>query len=169
MTSTLEPVEAPGAQVVLVEDTRKALALMSAAFFGNPAEGDISVIGVTGTKGKTTTAYMIRSILKNAGIRLEPNGTIGVLIGEELVPTDNTTPMSYDIQMYLRRMADAGCDYCVMEAFLHRLKGLACLWFPFYSGRVRPNFSEITSAENTRTWKNIWKARQNCFPKRPAW
>ena len=52
-----EPVEAPGAQVVLVPDTRKALALLSAAFFENPAEGDISVIGVTGTKGKTTTAY----------------------------------------------------------------------------------------------------------------
>ena len=77
-----EPVEAPGAQVILVEDTRKALALMSAAFFGNPAQGDITVIGVTGTKGKTTTAYMIRSILEAAGHKCGVIGTIGVLIGE---------------------------------------------------------------------------------------
>ncbi len=137
----LEPVEAPGAQVVLVEDTRKALALMSAAFFGNPAEGDISVIGVTGTKGKTTTAYMIRSILEAAGHKTGVIGTIGVLIGEELVPTDNTTPMSYDIQMYLRRMADAGCDYCVMEASSIGLKDLRVYGFPFTVG-VFTNFSE---------------------------
>lgn len=137
----LEPVEAPGAQVVLVEDTRKALALMSAVFFGRPAEGDISVIGVTGTKGKTTTAYMIRSILEAAGHKTGVIGTIGVLIGEELVPTDNTTPMSYDIQMYLRRMADAGCDYCVMEASSIGLKDLRVYGFPFTVG-VFTNFSE---------------------------
>ncbi len=137
----LEPVEAPGAQVVLVEDTRKALALMSAVFFGYPAEKDISVIGVTGTKGKTTTAYMIRSILEAAGHKTGVIGTIGVLIGEELVPTDNTTPMSYDIQMYLRRMADAGCDYCVMEASSIGLKDLRVYGFPFTVG-VFTNFSE---------------------------
>ena len=137
----LEPVEAPGAQVVLVEDTRKALALMSAAFFGYPAEGDISVIGVTGTKGKTTTAYMIRSILEAAGHKCGVIGTIGVVMGEELIPTDNTTPMSYDIQMYLRRMADAGCDYCVMEASSIGLKDLRVYGFPFTVG-VFTNFSE---------------------------
>ena len=136
-----EPVEAPGAQVILVPDTRKALALMSAAFFGNPAEGDISVIGVTGTKGKTTTAYMIRSILEAAGHKTGVIGTIGVLIGEELIQTDNTTPMSYDIQMYLRRMADAGCDYCVMEASSIGLKDLRVYGFPFTVG-VFTNFSE---------------------------
>ena len=128
-----EPVEAPGAQVVLVPDTRKALALLSAAFFGNPAEGDISVIGVTGTKGKTTTAYMIRSILEAAGHKTGVIGTIGVLMGEELIQTDNTTPMSYDIQMYLRRMADAGCRYCVMEA---SSIGFAGLRLPLFRGGV---------------------------------
>lgn len=136
-----EPVEAPGAQVILVEDTRKALALMSAAFFGNPAEKDISVIGITGTKGKTTTAYMVRSILEAAGHKTGVIGTIGVLIGEELLPTDNTTPMSYDIQMYLRRMADAGCQYCVMEASSIGLKDLRVYGFPFTVG-VFTNFSE---------------------------
>ena len=136
-----EPVEAPGAQVVLVPDTRKALALLSAAFFENPAEGDISVIGVTGTKGKTTTAYMIRSILEAAGHKTGVIGTIGVLMGEELIQTDNTTPMSYDIQMYLRRMADAGCRYCVMEASSIGLKDLRVYGFPFSVG-VFTNFSE---------------------------
>lgn len=136
-----EPVEASGAQVILVEDTRRALALMSAAFFGNPAEGDISVIGVTGTKGKTTTAYMIRSILEAAGHKTGVIGTIGVLMGEELIQTDNTTPMSYDIQMYLRRMADAGCEYCVMEASSIGLKDLRVYGFPFTVG-VFTNFSE---------------------------
>ena len=133
--------EAPGAQVVLVPDTRKALALLSAAFFENPAEGDISVIGVTGTKGKTTTAYMIRSILEAAGHKTGVIGTIGVLMGEELIQTDNTTPMSYDIQMYLRRMADAGCRYCVMEASSIGLKDLRVYGFPFSVG-VFTNFSE---------------------------
>lgn len=136
-----EPVEAPGAQVVLVPDTRKALALMSAVFFGRPAEGEIRVIGVTGTKGKTTTAYMIRSILESAGYKTGIIGTIGVLIGEELLETENTTPMSYDIQMYLRRMVDAGCAYCVMEASSIGLRDLRVYGFPFAVG-VFTNFSE---------------------------
>ena len=136
-----EPVEAPGAQVILVPDTRRALALVSAEFFGRPAEGDIQVIGVTGTKGKTTTAYMIRSILEKAGHKCGVIGTIGVLIGEELIQTDNTTPMSYDIQKYLRRMADAGCEYCVMEVSSIGLKDLRVYGFPFAVG-VFTNFSE---------------------------
>ena len=136
-----EPVDAPGAQVILVEDTRKALALLSAAFFGNPAQGDITVIGVTGTKGKTTTAYMIHSILESAGYKCGVIGTIGVLIGEELVQTDNTTPMSYDVQKYLRQMADQGCQYCVMEASSIGLKDLRVYGFPFEVG-VFTNFSE---------------------------
>ena len=136
-----EPVQAPGAQVILVEDTRKALALMSAAFFGKPAEGDIQVIGVTGTKGKTTTAYMIRAILEAAGHKTGVIGTIGVLMGEKLIQTDNTTPMSYDVQKYLRQMADEGCRYCVMEASSIGLRDLRVYGFPFQVG-VFTNFSE---------------------------
>ncbi len=136
-----EPVEAPGAQVILVPDTRKALALMSAAFFRRPAEGDITVIGVTGTKGKTTTAYMIASILEAAGHKTGVMGTIGVKIGDTLIQTDNTTPASYEVQKYLRQMADAGCDYCVMEASSIGLKDLRVYGFPFAVG-VFTNFSE---------------------------
>lgn len=136
-----EQVEAPGAQVVLTNDTRKALALMSAAYFGHPAEHDIQVVGITGTKGKTTTAYMVRSILEAAGHKTGVMGTIGVLIGGELIQTDNTTPASYEVQKYLRRMADAGCEYCVMEASSIGLKDLRVYGFPFAVG-VFTNFSE---------------------------
>ncbi len=136
-----EPVEAPGAQVVTVEDTRKALALLSAAYFGKPAQGDIKVIGVTGTKGKTTTAYMLRAMLEAAGHKTGVMGTIGVLIGEESTPLDNTTPISYEVQKYLRAMADAGCEYCVMEASSIGLKDYRVYGFPFEVG-VFTNFSE---------------------------
>ena len=109
------PVEAAGARVVLVGDTRYAMAVISAAWFGHPAR-EMTVVGITGTKGKTTTSFMIRSILEAAGIRTGVIGTIGAVIGGELIKTDNTTPESFDIQSYLRRMADAGCKAAVMEA-----------------------------------------------------
>lgn len=136
-----EPVEAPGAQVALVPDTKAALALLSAAWFGNPAEHDIKVIGVTGTKGKTTTAYMIRSILEAAGHKTGIIGTIGVAIGDKVIKTENTTPQSYDVQKFLRQMAEEGCEYCVMEASSIGLKDKRVYGFPFEAG-VFTNFSE---------------------------
>lgn len=136
-----EPVEAPGAQVVLVPDTKAALALLSAAWFGNPAEHDIKVIGVTGTKGKTTTAYMLRSILEAAGHKTGIIGTIGVAIGDRVIKTENTTPQSYDVQKFLRQMAEEGCEYCVMEASSIGLKDKRVYGFPFEAG-VFTNFSE---------------------------
>lgn len=135
------PVSATGAQVILTPDTRKALALLSAAFFGNPADGEITVIGVTGTKGKTTTAYMIRSILESAGEKTGVIGTIGVQVGGELIAMDNTTPASYEIQKYLRYMVEQGCTYCVMEASSIGLRDLRIFGFPFAVG-VFTNFSE---------------------------
>lgn len=136
-----EPVEAPGAQVALVPDTKAALALLSAAWFGNPAEHDIKVIGVTGTKGKTTTAYMLRSILEAAGHKTGIIGTIGVAIGDKVIKTENTTPQSYDVQKFLRQMAEEGCEYCVMEASSIGLKDKRVYGFPFEAG-VFTNFSE---------------------------
>lgn len=136
-----EPVEAPGAQVILTEDTKAALALMSAALFENPAGKDIKTIGITGTKGKTTTAYMIRSILEAAGHKTGIIGTIGVAVGDRLIKTDNTTPQSYEIQKFLRQMADEGCEYCVMEASSIGLKDKRVYGFTFDVG-VFTNFSE---------------------------
>lgn len=101
--------------IIKVTDTRYAMAIIAAAFYGHPA-GEMKIIGITGTKGKTTTAYLIRSILEQAGFRVGLIGTIEVIIGDEHIPTVNTTPESLLIQQYFRDMADAGCDIVVMEA-----------------------------------------------------
>ena len=100
--------------VIFTEDSRLALACMSAAFFGHPAR-ELTLIGITGTKGKTTTTYMIRDMLEAAGVRTGLIGTIEVVIGDEATPADNTTPESYRLQSYFRKMADANVKVVVME------------------------------------------------------
>ena len=123
-----EPVEVPEqVTVILVEDTRYAMALISAAYFGYPAE-KLKVIGITGTKGKTTTTYMVKSILENAGYKVGLIGTIEAIIGDKVIPAANTTPESYIIQQYFAEMVEAGCDCVVMEVssqglMLHRTAG----------------------------------------------
>ncbi len=124
-----DPVEAPPeVTVIRVGDTRYAMALISAAYFGYPAN-EMRIIGITGTKGKTTTTYMVKSILESAGYKVGLIGTIEVIIGDETIPAHNTTPESYTIQEYFRRMADAGCQVVVMEVssqglMLHRTAGI---------------------------------------------
>ena len=113
--------------IVRTEDTRYALAFLSAAYFGHPAER-MKIIGITGTKGKTTTTYLVKSILEHAGRKVGLIGTIEAIIGEKHIPADNTTPESYVLQSYLRQMADAGCDTVVMEVssqglMMHRTQG----------------------------------------------
>ena len=132
-----EPVEAPeDVTVILVKDTRYAMAFISAAYFGHPAE-ELKVIGITGTKGKTTTTYMVKSILENAGYKVGLIGTIEAIIGDKVIPAANTTPESYVVQQYFREMADAGCDCVVMEVssqglMLHRTQGFV-LVFGFFT------------------------------------
>ena len=113
--------------VVTVKDSRYAMAFLSTAFFGHPAE-QMKVIGITGTKGKTTTTYLVKSILEQAGRKVGLIGTIEIIIGQEHIHADHTTPESYLIQKYFRQMADAGCDTVVMEVssqglMLHRTQG----------------------------------------------
>ena len=88
----------------------------------------LKTIGITGTKGKTTTTYLIKSILENAGHKTGLIGTIETIIGEEKIPSANTTPESYLIQEYFAKMVEAGCDSVVMEVssqglMLHRTSG----------------------------------------------
>ena len=90
------------------------MAVIAAAWYGHPAE-EMKIIGITGTKGKTTTTYMVKSILESAGHKVGLIGTIEAIIGEEHIPANNTTPESLLIQEYFRKMADAGCDCVVME------------------------------------------------------
>lgn len=122
-------VEAPeGMTVIKAEDTRYALALMSAAYFNYPAK-EMKIIGITGTKGKTTTTYMIRDILEHVGYKVGLIGTIEAIIGDKKIPASNTTPESFTIHQYFREMADSGCDCVVMEVssqalMLHRTAGI---------------------------------------------
>ncbi len=122
------PVLAPaGVTVILVEDTRYAMAFISAAYYDHPAE-KLKVIGITGTKGKTTTTYLVKSILEHAGFRVGLIGTIEIIIGETHIHADNTTPESCLVQFYFAQMVDAGLDAVVMEVssqalMLHRTQG----------------------------------------------
>ena len=116
-----------GATVILVDDTRYAMAFMSAAWFGNPAD-KLKVIGITGTKGKTTTTYLVKSILEHAGHKCGLVGTIETIIGDEHIPAKNTTPESYVLQETFAGMVEAGIDTVVMEVssqalMQHRTQG----------------------------------------------
>ncbi len=119
--------EAADVTVIRVEDTRYAMAFISAAYFDNPAE-QMQIIGITGTKGKTTSTYLVKSILEQAGRKVGLIGTIEIIIGDTHIHADHTTPESYLVQKYFRQMADAGCDTVVMEVssqglMLHRTQG----------------------------------------------
>lgn len=118
----------PGLTIIKVESTRAAMALMAAAYYDFPAK-KLTTIGITGTKGKTTTTYLIKSILEQAGHKVGLIGTIEAIIGDEHIKANNTTPESTLLQSYLRRMVDAGCDSVVMEVssqglMLHRTLGI---------------------------------------------
>ncbi len=119
-----------GVTVIVVEDGRETLARLSAAFFDYPAK-KLRMIGITGTKGKTTTAYLTAAILRAAGYRVGMVGTISVFDGKEEVPAERTTPESYELQRYLARMAENGCDCCVMEVSSQGLKlqRVAGIWY----------------------------------------
>ncbi len=107
--------------VLCVPSARRALALMSAALFGYP-DRKLVTIGLTGTKGKTTTTYMIKSVLEQAGKKVGLIGTIGAYIGDEHIPSKNTTPESYELHRMFAAMVEAGCEYAVMEVSSQGLK-----------------------------------------------
>ena len=113
--------------IIRVQDTRYAMAYIAAAYYGNPAS-EMKIIGVTGTKGKTTTTYMVKSILEAAGFKVGLIGTIEILYGDVKIQANNTTPESTVLQKTFRDMADAGMQAVVMEVSsqalkLHRTQG----------------------------------------------
>ena len=103
-----------GITVIESGNARKTLAFLSAARFGNPADR-LKLIGITGTKGKTTTSYMFKAVFESCGIKAGVIGTNGVVIGDEHYETKNTTPDSYELNGYFARMLDEGCEYVIME------------------------------------------------------
>ncbi len=110
-----------GITVLQTASSRKALALMAASFFDYPAR-EMTTIGLTGTKGKTTTTYMMKSVLEEAGYHVGLIGTIGAMVGDEAIPSKLTTPESYELHKMFREMVSRGCQYVVMEVSSQGLK-----------------------------------------------
>lgn len=103
---------------VRAADGRSALAAASCAFYGHPSK-KLNIIGVTGTNGKTTATYFIKSILDMSGKKTALIGTNNIIIGDEIIPSENTTPESCVLQMWFDMMVKRGIEYCVMEVSSH--------------------------------------------------
>lgn len=144
--------------IIKTENTRSALAKMSCSFFGNPSK-DIAVIGITGTKGKTTVAHIVKFALEEAGIMCGIIGTVGAFYGDTVLPTVNTTPESYELQKMLRLMADGGCKAAAIEVSslglkAHRVEGTEFAYGVFtnlYPDHIGTN--EHASFEEYAFWK----------------
>lgn len=129
----------PDAVQIITDDCRAALADVSAEFFSHP-EKEIKVIGITGTKGKSTVAHMVRHILESSGIKTGLIGTCGITVGDRHYPTENTTPESYELFRALREMVDNGCKCAAIEVssqamLMGRVRGI-----PFFAA-VMTNLS----------------------------
>ena len=117
-----------GVTVVKVKSTRYAMGVICSAFYGEPSK-KLTVVGITGTKGKTTTTYMIKSMLEAAGHKTGLIGTIESIVGDKVTPASNTTPESIVMQRTLHEMVEAGLDSVVMEVssqglMLERVAGI---------------------------------------------
>src|SRR5262249_45046359 len=120
-----ESAPAPGVTVlwVTVSDARLALAVLASAFYRHPSR-EMQVVGITGTNGKTTTAYLVASIFEAAGVRCGVLGTVSYRLGpgpEDTREAARTTPEAPDVQALLREMVDRGCGACVIEVSSHAL------------------------------------------------
>ena len=105
---------------VRVEDVRVAVSYIASEYFGNPSE-KLMMLGITGTKGKTTTSFLVKAIMEAAGVRTGLIGTVCSMIGDETIPNRLTTPDPIETQTLLRRMVDAGMDCVIMEVSAHAL------------------------------------------------
>ena len=136
-----KPLDLPSdALVYRVDNTRRALASLSASFFDHP-EQKLRVVGVTGTKGKSTICEMIRHILCQNGISAASVGTVGVRIGDVVIPTGNTTPESYELFRIFAEMVEKGVRYAVIEVSSQGVKLDRIYGIPFFAA-VMTNLSE---------------------------
>jgi len=155
------PVTAPDAvTVVQAPDSRLALARLSCAFYGHPSRR-LSVIGVTGTNGKGTTAYLIQAMLAASGRSCGIIGTTGARMGDHTVGLDRTTPEAPELQRLLRAMADAGCDAVVLEVAshalaLHRVAGTR------FAAAVFTNLTQ-DHLDFHKTWDDYRAAKRRLF------
>ncbi len=146
--------------VITCKDTRKLLALASCNFYNHPSR-DFKLVGVTGTKGKTTTTYMIKTILEKAGKKVGLVGTIANMIGDKSIEATRTTPESSDLQKLFREMADEKCDVVVMEVSSHSLaldRVLGCM----FDVGVYTNLSQ-DHLDFHETFENYLQAKAKLF------
>lgn len=146
--------------VVLVEDSRKALAICAANYYNKPAD-KLKLIGITGTNGKTTTTYMIKAILEEAGYKVGLIGTISNYIGDEKLAAERTTPESLELQKLFADMVDKKVDYCIMEVSSHSLELHRVYGLSFKYGI----FSNLTQdhLDFHKTFENYYKAKLELF------
>lgn len=143
----------PECTMIKVEDSRKAMALISSNFYGNP-KNKLKIIGITGTNGKTTSTFMIKSILEEAGFKVGLLGTIANYIGNKKLHSDRTTPESLEIHKLFKEMVQEGVDYCVMEVSSHSL----------YLDRVYGiNFSQAIFTNLTQDHLDFHKTFENYY------
>ncbi len=145
---------------ILVKDTRTAFSAVCANYFGNPAD-KLKLIGITGTNGKTTTAFLIKQILENIGKKVGLIGTVQNMVGSEIYPAKYTTPDPYELQKLFKMMADAGCEYCVMEVSSQALAQERVNGLRFLVGA----FTNLTQdhLDYHKTWENYFNAKRRLF------
>ena len=145
---------------VIVPNTRTAMARMAAALYGYPARS-MTMVGVTGTNGKTSTTYMLKSIAEQTGKKVGLIGTIRNLIGDEIIETERTTPESIELQRLFRRMKDAGVEIVVMEVSSHALDQKRVFGIEFDVGV----FTNLTQdhLDYHKTFDNYLAAKKRLF------
>ncbi|MGL4773344.1 MAG: Mur ligase family protein, partial [Clostridium sp.] len=146
--------------VIKIDDTRKALAIMGSNFYNKPSN-KMKVIGVTGTNGKTTTAFMIKEILEEAGKKVGLIGTIANYICGKKLETERTTPESLELQALFNDMVNEGVEYCVMEVSSHSLDLDRVYGIEFEVGI----FSNLTRdhLDFHKTFENYFNAKYKLF------
>ena len=146
--------------LVVVNDTRKAMSVAAAAFYGYPSE-KMNVLGVTGTNGKTTTTYLVQHVLAECGRKCGIIGTTGVKVGNDILETSRTTPESADLQKMLRKMIDVGCDSCVMEVSSHAL-ALDRVWGMDFEATAFTNLTQ-DHLDYHKTFDEYFEAKAKLF------
>lgn len=146
--------------VIKVESTRDGMAKVANNFFGKPSKG-LNVIGITGTNGKTSITHFIKSILDVSGAKTGTIGTMGTIIDQKLIPTNNTTPEAVDLQRFLKKMLDTDHDYCLMEVSSHSLQLKRVAYTTFTTGiftNLSPDHLELH-----KTMDDYFEAKTKLF------
>lgn len=145
---------------IVVKDSRKAMALMAAYFYGNPAK-KMRFAGVTGTNGKTSTTFMLKAIAEKAGLKVGLIGTIMNMIGDKRIRADRTTPESVDLHKTLAMMVDEGIELVVMEVSSHSLDQMRVYGIEFEAGA----FTNLTQdhMDYHKSFENYLAAKKKLF------